>query len=179
MTITKIIGAFTLYGVDVIFLAVLTTVLIQLLKLFIPKSAAKKLLTFLPFLIGTALYAGYFALLKGSAKTIISEYVSVVEHGFSVGALSTVVYVLYEQFVRGEKQKSLSAAVCENLLTGYIAGDLSAVAAEVASIVESDVTESALQKVKNKIAENAAEGVDERDIILLSKAVIETLSHIN
>lgn len=179
MTIAKIIDAFTFYGVDVIFLASLTTVIIQLLKLVIPKSAAKKLLTFLPFIIGTALYAAYFAICEGSAKVLLSEYVSIVEHGFSVGALSTVVYVLYEQFVRGDRQKSLAAQVCENLLSGYVSGDLGAIAADVAEIIRGDVTETALLKVRAKIAENAAEGIDERDQFLLAKAITETLSHIN
>lgn len=179
MTIAEIIETFTFYGVDVILLALLTTVLIQLLKLVIPKSAAKKLLTFLPFLIGTVLYAGYFALREGSVRVLLTECAFVMEHGFSVGALSTVVYVVYEQFVRGDRHKTLSAAVCENLLTGYVSGDIGAVAAEIASIVESDVTETALKKVRDKIAENAAEGIDERDIVLLSKAVLEALSYIN
>lgn len=52
LTIIKIIDAFTFYGVDVLLLAALTAVVTQVLKISVLKKLKKKILTFLPFVLG-------------------------------------------------------------------------------------------------------------------------------
>ena len=179
LTIVQIIDVFTFYGIDVILLSSLTTLTIQLLKKIVRSSANKKMLSFLPFILGTVYYAAYVAFKSGDPATLLSECTAIAEHGFSVGALSTVLYVLYEQFVRGIKVKPLTAAVCESIAEGYVKGNVSEIAAAIAEAIKCDVTGGALKRVQAILTENAADGIDEREILLLAKTIIETLSHIN
>ncbi len=144
------------------------------------KNRKKKVVTFLPFLIGGVLYASYTALWHLSFKYVLDNYVGVMEHGFAVGALSTVVYVLYEQFVRDEKQTNPHEAVIATLIEGYVPSDgVESVAAEIASAIEKDVTGEGAKKTAEILAANSSEDVTEKDVKLLAKLIIETLAHLN
>ena len=111
LTILKIIDTFTFYGIDVVLLAALTAVTVQIFKLTFLKNFKKKLLTFLPFIVGTAYYAVYAGLVNWSVSYVINEYADVLEHGVSVGAVATLTYVLYEQFVREKSPTSATEGV--------------------------------------------------------------------
>ena len=95
MTIIGIIDTFTFYGADVILLAALTAVTVQICKATFLKRVKRKLLTFLPFIFGTVFYAAYAATKNLSLYYLLEEYVYVLEHGISVGAVATLLYVLY------------------------------------------------------------------------------------
>ena len=90
MTVIQIIDTFTFYGLDIFALAAVTCALVQILKLTLFKKCKKKLVTLAPFIIGSILYAGYAALVNLSFVFVAKNYVSVLEHGFSVGALSKI-----------------------------------------------------------------------------------------
>ena len=120
MTIIKIIDAFTFYGFDVLFIAALTAITVQIFKLTFLKRCRKKLLTFLPFALGTLFYAAYSALVNWSLTYLLNEYVTVLEHGFTVGSLATLLYVLYEQFVRDKKTASATVGIIETLIEGFV-----------------------------------------------------------
>ncbi|MCM1438107.1 MAG: hypothetical protein NC131_02690 [Roseburia sp.] len=180
MTIFEIIDAFTFYGLDVILLAAATSVLVQILKLTLLKNCQKKIITFLPFLIGSLLYAGYAALIRLSFKYLADNYVEVLEHGFSVGALSTLIYVWYEQFVRNKKKGGVAESVISTLIENYVpTEELEAVAAEIASAIEKDVTGDGAKKTAEILLSHKPEEVTEGDIKMLSRLIIETLAHIS
>ena len=86
------------------------------------------------------------------------------EHGVSVGAVATLYYVLYEQFIREKNNLSASENVIATLIAGYVpADDVERAAKAIAEAIERDV----------------AGGNGEIDIRLLSKLIIETLAHLN
>lgn len=99
-------------------LAALTAVTVQIFKLTFLKNFKKKLLTFLPFIVGTAYYAVYAGLVNWSVSYVINEYADVLEHGVSVGAVATLTYVLYEQFVREKSPTSATEGVISTLIEG-------------------------------------------------------------
>ena len=104
MTIIKIIDAFTFYGVDVLLLAALTAAVTQVLKISVLKKLKKKILTFLPFVLGTLFYAIYECVCNLNIRLLLTDYVTIIEHGISVGAVATLLYVLHEQFIREKKR---------------------------------------------------------------------------
>lgn len=181
MTVIEIIDLFTFYGIDVILLAALTAILVQIFKKTLLKKLNKKLITFLPFALGTFLYAAYTAALNLSLVYLVTEYVSVLEHGFSVGATATLLYVLYEQFVR-ENVSGLTATegTIATLIDGYVpAKSVNATARLIASAIEKDVTGDGAKLTADILAKNAGKDVTEQNIQLLSKLIIETLAHLN
>lgn len=180
MTVFEIIDAFAFYGLDVILLAAATSILVQILKLTLLKNCQKKIITFLPFLIGALLYTGYSALVNLSIRYVLDNYVSMLEHGFSVGALSTLVYVWYEQFVRNKDKVSASAGVISTLIAEYVPSDeLTEIAAEIAHAIEKDVTGDGAKRTAEILSAHSLENVTEKDIKVLSRLIIETLAHIS
>ncbi len=180
MTIIEIIDAFTFYGIDVILLAALTFAVVQLCKLTFLKKLNRKLITFLPFILGTVFYAIYAGLKNMSFEYLLINYVSIIEHGMGIGAASTLVYILYEQFVR-EKKSGLTAteSVISALIEGYVpTDDVEKVAKSIAEAIAKDVTGGGAQRAAEILTANAAENITERDIRLLSKLIIEALAHI-
>ena len=141
MTVIQIINLFTFYGIDVILLASLTAITVQIFKLTFMKKVKKKLLTFLPFILGTVFYAAYAAIVNLSFCYIFKEHISVLEHGISVGALATLLYVLYEQFVRAKSSVSPAEGVIATLIQGYVPDEKTeSVAKLIAEAIQRDVT---------------------------------------
>ena len=180
MTIIQIIDAFTFYGLDIIALAALTCLCVQIAKLTVFKKLRKKIATFLPFILGSVFYAVYAGVYHLSVKWVIDNYISVIEHGFSVGALSTVIYVWYEQFIREKEKTSTTQGVIATLIGGYVPDDeLEATAKAICEAIEKDVTGNGANRIAEILGGKSADGVSENDIKLLSKLIIETLAHID
>ncbi|MDE7083062.1 MAG: hypothetical protein K2O89_05095 [Clostridia bacterium] len=180
MTIIKIIDTFTFYGLDVVLLAVLTAICVQIFKITFLKKIQKKLLTFLPFTVGAIFYAVYAALVNWSLSYLLTDYVSVLEHGVSVGSVATLLYVLYEQFVRDKTTSSATEGVISTLIEGFVPTDkIESVAKEIAEAIERDVTGNGALKAAEILSDNSEEEISPRDLELLSKLIIETLAHIN
>lgn len=179
LTIIQIIDTFTFYGIDVVLLASLTAIVVQICKITFLKNVQKKLLTFLPFFVGTVLYAAYAAIKNMSFCYLLDEYVNVLEHGISVGAVATLLYVLYEQFVRKDDGLSAAERVIATLIDGYVPSEnVRKVASLIAEAIEKDVTGNGASKASAILKENARDEITERDIQLLSRLIIETLAHI-
>lgn len=180
MSIFQIIDAFAFYGLDVILLSALTALTVQLLKKTVLKNCNKKTYTFLPFTFGAIYYAAYAAIRQMSLAYLIENYVAVLEHGFSVGTLATLLYVCYEQFLRDKKTADATESVIATLITGYVPADgVEEVAKAIAEAIEKDVTGDGAKKTAEILAANQAEGITENDVKLLAKLIIETLAHIN
>jgi type IV secretory pathway VirB6-like protein len=180
LTIIEIIDTFTFYGIDVILLAAATGLIVQLLKSTILKKCKRKIITFLPFFIGCVLYAVYAALYNFSFVYLLEHFTDILEHGFGVGALSTVIYVWYEQFIREKTVTSQTVGVISTLIEGYVPSDkLESCAQQIADAIEKDVTGDGATKAAEILSDCSEEGISERDISLLAKLIIETLAHIN
>ena len=180
VTIIQLINTFTFYGIDIVLLALLTTVTVAIIKKLFFKKASKKLLTFLPFIVGTLFYCGYSALVNMSFLPVVNGICEHLEKGFAVGATATIFYVVYEQFLRGDSSTPLFESVAKTILEGYIKSDEIDTAAKKAyEAVLNDVTGSALERVRNVIKEHADEATSEREIVLLAKTLCDTLAQLN
>ncbi len=179
LSFIHIFSTFTFYGFDVTALALLTAVATQIIKkLFFKRS--RKLVTFLPFMLGTLFYAVYASVRNLDALYAFEEHVSVMEHGISVGAIATLCYVLYEQFVREKSGLSTTEKVISTLIEGYVPSDrVEAVAKAVAEAIGRDVTGNGALRAQEILAENSDGEITERDIQLLSRLIIETLAHMS
>ena len=178
MTIIQIIDTFTFYGLDIIALAALTCGLVQVVKLTLLKNFPKTIVTFLPILFGTIFYAVYAGLCHWSVKWLLENYVTVLEHGFAVAALSTLIYVWYEQFVREKKYVSATQGVIATLIEGYVPSEqIEKTAKAICEAIEKDVTGNGVTRVADILNENREGDVSETDIKLLAKLIIETLAH--
>ena len=179
LTIIKIIDAFTFYGVDVLLLAALTAAVTQVLKISVLKKLKKKILTFLPFVLGTLFYAIYECVCNLNIRLLLTDYVTIIEHGISVGAVATLLYVLHEQFIREKKGCTQTEQVVATLLEGYVPTDsVEKAAIEVAAAIKRDVTGNGAARAEEIIGMYCEGEITERDIKLLSKLIIETLAHI-
>lgn len=179
MTVIEIIDTFTFYGIDVILLAVLTATVVQICKITFLKKLKRKLLTFLPFALGTLFYAAYAAAKNLSFAYVLENYVEILEHGISVGSIATLIYVMYEQFVREKDKLSTTQGVIATLVEGYVPSDKTEeVAKLISEAIEKDVTGNGAARAAEILTENSEEEITERDINLLSKLIIETLAHI-
>jgi type IV secretory pathway VirB6-like protein len=180
LTIIEIIDTFTFYGIDVILLAAATCIIVQVIKATLLKNCKKKIITFLPFFIGCVLYAVYAGLYNLSFVYLLENFTLILEHGFGVGALSTVMYVWYEQFIREKSTCSQTVGVISTLIEGYVPSDkLEATAQKIADAIQKDVTGDGANKAAEILSEDLEEGITERDVALLSKLIIETLAHLN
>lgn len=179
MSFIQIFATFTFYGLDVSVLALVTSLLTQVIKKTVFRRAQKKLVTFLPFMLGTLFYAAYAAVRNLSLCYVLENYVSVIEHGISVGAVATLYYVLYEQFVRVKSNLSETERVISTLIEGYVPTDsVEAAARAVAEAIERDVTGNGAVRAQEILSEYSNGEISERDLRLLCKLIIETLAHI-
>ena len=179
LSLIQIFNTFTFYGIDISLLALLTTLTTQLIKKTIFENAQKKLVTFLPFMLGTLFYAVYAGLRHMSFYYILNEYVSILEHGISVGAVATLYYIMYEQFVRVKDNLSETEKVISTLIDGFVPTDATEQAAkEIAAAIEKDVTGTGAKKAQEILAEYSNGEANERDLQLLCKLIIETLAHL-
>lgn len=180
MSIFQIIDAFAFYGFDVIVLGALTSVTVQILKKTLLKKCNKKVFTFLPFIFGTFFYAAYAAVRHLSLEYLIENYITVMEYGFSVGALSTLTYVCYEQFLQNKTTVSATEGVIATLIAGYVPSDsVENVAKLIAEAIGRDVLGDGAKRTAEILTENQCENVTENDVKLLAKLIIETLAHLN
>ena len=179
MYLIRIFSTFTFYGLDVSFLALATAVITQIIKATLFKNAQKKLVTFLPFIIGSILYAAYADARNLSLAYLIYEYVSVLEHGVSVGAVATLYYVLYEQFVREKSKLSETERIISALIESFVPSErLETAAKAVAEAVARDVTGNGAKRAQEILREYADGEIDENELFLLSRLIIETLANL-
>ncbi len=178
MTFEEICNIFACYGADTALLALLTVATVQLLKKTVFKNVQKKMLTFLPVALGIIFYAAYAAAVHASFYFLVENLTLIAEKGVGVGALATVYYVAYEQFVRGDLSLSGAENVIAELISGYVnEGTERDTATAVAKAVQRDVTGNGTAKTAEIISGNARENVSAREIQTLSRVIVECLAH--
>lgn len=134
MTILQYLSAFRLFGGDVLVLGLAVTIAVSVLKKTALKNAPKKLFVFLPFALGTIVFAAFRCLAELSAAPLTSDLAATFEGGFACGCAATLYYVVYEQFLR---VKQSAAGNAENTATSENA------AAETAGSAENAPTDGA------------------------------------
>ena len=178
MTFIQIIDTFTFYGVDVALLAIATAIITQVLKITLLKKVQKKIVTFLPFTLGTLLYAIYAAVRNLSAVYVVQNYAEILEHGLAIGSLATLLYVLYEQFIRKQSGLSETEQVVSALIEGFVPDEsVEKVAKDLTDAFLKDVTGNGAKLCEEILGQNANEEITEHDVQLLSRLIIETLAH--
>ena len=81
--------------------------------------------------------------------------------------------------MRDKKSISVAESVVKTLIDGYVPTEKTeTVARLIAEAIEKDVTGNGAKRAAEIIAENSEEQINERDIALLSKLIIETLAHL-
>lgn len=117
MTILQYLSAFRLFGGDVLVLGLAVTIAVSVLKKTALKNAPKKLFVFLPFALGTIVFAAFRCLAELSAAPLTSDLAATFEGGFACGCAATLYYVVYEQFLRVKQSaagNAENAAAAEN-----------------------------------------------------------------
>lgn len=156
MTFFEVIDLIAFYGVDVVVLAIITSALTQILKTALLKNAPNKVYTFLPFVIGVIVYTLYTMISRVSFSYPFLNFAAVFEQGIKTGAAATVVYVVYEQFVRGKTSYSLSENAVAAIVAGFVTdGNAASAAAEIAH---------APDKAKEIIEKYRRDEVNDKDI---------------
>lgn len=174
MNYIEIIDFITYYGVDVAVLGILTSALTQILKTTLLKNAPNKLYAFLPVIIGILLFTVY-ALITRSFE----NFGVVLEKGFSVGSVATVIYVVYEQFTRGSIKLPTAEKVIEVMIADCIETEkLSAVARKIDEEFDGSDLQSAAQTIAKTLCEYAQGDADEHSFEELSMLVAQTLARI-
>ena len=179
MSLIQVFNTFTFYGIDISLLALLNVFITQILKKTLFKNAQKKIITFLPFMLGTLFYAVYAGLRNLSFIYVLNEYTSILEHGISVGAIATLYYIMYEQFVREKSGLSKTEQVISALIEGYVPTDSVEKASKaIAEALAKDVTGNGMTRAQEILAEYSNGEIGERDLQLLCKLIIESLAHL-
>lgn len=178
MTVIEIIDIFTFYGVDVVLLAALTAVIVQICKLTFLKNVPKKFITFLPVMLGIVFYAAYAAIWNIDFLYVFEHFGLIVEGGISVGAVATLLYVFYEQFIRGQGPSDTGEAVVFSLIDGYVETESAEKVAKMICEILSGDTDEGAERTKAILTENAKEGITETDVNLLTDLIFETFAHI-
>lgn len=117
MTILQYLSAFRLFGGDVLVLGLAVTIAVSVLKKTTLKNAPKKLFVFLPFALGTIVFAAFRCLAELSAAPLTNDLAATFEGGFACGCAATLYYVVYEQFLRVKQSaagNAENAAAAEN-----------------------------------------------------------------
>ena len=116
MTILQYLSAFRLFGGDVLVLGLAVTIAVSVLKKTALKNAPKKLFVFLPFALGTIVFAAFRCLAELSAAPLTNDLAATFEGGFACGCAATLYYVVYEQFLRVKQSAAGNAenATAEN-----------------------------------------------------------------
>lgn len=180
MDVFEVFDALTLYGADIAALSVLTCAVVQILKRTLLKKCPKKVLTFLPYILGFIFCAAFAAVSELNVNFIFEHLPETGERGFMVGSLSTLLYVWYEQFIRQKNDCGKTEGVIATLIEGYVpADDVQKTAKSIAEAISRDVTGDGAKKTQKILSEAVGGETGERDVAMLAKLIIETLAHIN
>ncbi len=164
--------AFTCYGADVAALAIVTAFVTQILKKTLLKYADKKIVAFLPFLVGVALYAALMAFGDCSVFSDLGGYLTLFERGILVGALATSGYVMYER-LSGGKSGTFKEDLIFRMLSGFIEEQSqNAVASEIAATAAGEKRSGdILEILKNFALSEVSEG----ELSALAELISRTL----
>lgn len=176
----SIIDNLTGYGADIAVISLVTCIIVQVLKRTLLKDCPKKVISFLPFVIGTILYAVFAAIAHLDISYLLTDLPYVCERGFTIGAIATALYVLYEQLIRERENATMTEALIAAIIEGYVPEDKTEEAARsVAEALESDLTGNGADITAQILKEYVSEDVSDLEIEAISKLIIQTLQSLS
>lgn len=163
MTILQYLSAFRLFGGDVLVLGLAVTIAVSVLKKTALKNAPKKLFVFLPFALGTIVFAAFRCLAELSAAPLTSDLAATFEGGFACGCAATLYYVVYEQFLRVKQSAAGNAenAAAENAAAAENTGSAENAPTDGARSAEETVRTLLKTFVSAETAEEAAKALSD------------------
>lgn len=151
------IDAFNLYGLDITLLGAATAVVAAILRRTVFKKANAKILALLPFATGALIYAAYYAAVNSGFGKIGSDYACVIGRGFTVGAVSTLIFALYEKITQNKGGLTLSETVVKILIEGCVPQDKTESAAREICEAVKEIEDGVAPKIAEILINHGAE----------------------
>lgn len=174
-------------GVDAgsLLVACVVVMIVSLMKTTILKNLAQSpFFTLLPFLTGILLYAGYYAVLRFTANSILVTVDKILQEGFSSGCYATVISAFLDKCF-GKTKLGGKALVIRKLLEGFVEEDcLDKVAKQVAAVLPDNLSNVAVKDVDKKVGailtdyqKNRKDGVENsaEEMEVLARLIVATL----
>lgn len=142
------------YAPGTVLVACVVVACVWLLKKTVLKNYLKNpLVAFLPFALGVVAYAVYYCIVKLSFEVFLGEAWYVIQNGFAVGCLATVLSALLDKLC-GKTKLSGKALVVRPLLADVApAQELDALAEAVADCISVDCSQEDEEKVFSLLCE--------------------------
>lgn len=169
------------YAPGTVLVACVVAACVELLKRTVLKKYVNNpLVSFLPFILGVAVYAAYYCIVKLSFEVFLEETWGVIRNGFAVGCLATLLSALVDKAC-GKTKLSGKALVVRELLEGTVPSDkLDSLAEQVAQLVSADGTEEDEEKVFSALREalSSTDGKarSSEELYALAKLIVATVN---
>lgn len=161
-----------LYGLDIILLTIVNTALAEVLKRTLLKDRPK-IVTAIIYGAGTLMYIIYASISMKNALYIFDDFVSVVEHGISIGTLTMLLCAAIDRFFDGGTPATADDAIVW-LLKGWVkSGKESECAARILELCKTLTGEELKKAVEEVVKEYAADGVNDSQAELIAALACE------
>ena len=180
MSLFQIFNAFEKYSLDILFLALIVVIITSFIKRIVLKNKFKKIITFVPFIVGIAVYILYMYVLENVAleKLLTMENFN---SGFKTGGISTVYYIFYEQFIRGKKEittLSIPTLAVEGILSAIvIKAFLESTAEEIENKIIDRLSDKnyCINTISETVKGKLISGISTQDVLIHAKLIVSTL----
>jgi len=181
MSLFQIFNAFEKYSFDILFLALIVVILTSFIKRIILKNKYKKIVTFVPFIIGICVYLLYLYVFlnKNIVNLITTENI---KNGFKIGGISTVYYIFYEQFIRGKRDiatLNISELTVEGILSSIvIKNNLQSTAKIIAELTKDRLNDKyyCYNLITETVNGKLINGVTQLDVLTHAKLIVSALN---
>ena len=168
------------YAPGTVLVACVVVACVRLLKKTVLKNYLKNpLIGFLPFALGVVVYAVYYCVVKLSFDVFLGEAWYVIQNGFAVGCLATVLSALLDKLC-GKTKLSGKALIVRPLLENVApAQALDALAEEVAACISDDCSQEDEERVfsllREKLCDESGGSADADELRALAKLIVATV----
>ncbi|MBO5926616.1 MAG: hypothetical protein J6Q38_03555 [Clostridia bacterium] len=165
MTIQELMPFLQKVSVDVIVFALITFIITNVIKKYIPEKYSK-LISILPFLLGILFSTIYLLIVNKSL-----DFLVIIEKGIQTGGFATFIYAFLKQLLKTESLKT----TISNVLKGILDGTTIKTAVEkiLESYSEDNSLEDNAEVISKIIIENTQFSVEESQAI--SKIIVNAL----
>lgn len=174
MSVTDFFVASERYGADVLLVALIVALCVEVLRRVLPaKIVRAPVFHLIPPLLGAALFAGYYALSHGSIGSIAENPQYFLERGVAVSCVSVAENALFSRLL-GETDLSERAAIVRELLLEEIGEKTEEVAQKIADAVSLEYSEEDVRRTEELLREYSP-ATSEECARLLARRIVETL----
>ena len=175
MDFLSILEVFEGYSLPIIIISIVISVCTVIVERFFSKKISLVLLSYIPFILGIAIYSLYFLIFLSKEQAFSSD---VIYQGVLCGALSTVYVVIVENILRGNFSKDLKlAAIRGNIRTLTVKNELS-VSKKIKLLFEEDKEDEILKEdIVVILKESTTES--EEELYAIAGIVIQAIKTLN